>query len=543
MQQLSGMDAEFLYLETSKAPMHIGSVYICTPPQDGPMSFENFKSYLASRLHVSRTFRQRIVESPLNLGHPYWVEDPHFDLNNHVFHTALPKPGGRKELKALAAMAFARTLDRTKPLWNITFVEGLDGMEDVPAGSFALIFKVHHAAIDGGSGVEMMSALLDVNPNPPKSKPSKAWVPERIPNNVELLAKNYFQVFGTPFRLARFVYDTAQRTVGVAKQVIDNSIQAPPFPFTAPKTLFNTTVSAGRVFGGVELSLEKIKAIKNQEEDLTVNDVVLAICAGAFHKYLSFRKKLPQKPMIAMAPISVRSRNQKGQMGNQVSAMLVSLATNEPDPVKRLRLIHESARASKVYSQAMEATRLMEFIPSTLASLASRLYTSMKLAERHSPFYNLVITNVPGPPMPIYLNGAKLVSHYGTAPILDGLGLLLVVFSYAGKVTISATSTPEIIPDLDRFMAYMHESIEELYLKMVPVEETPKSAKPKTPPQAQTTKKKSTRKSTSKKTSKTAESKAKIAEQKETKTEQDQKDQKPDSLSSADQPKSSSASS
>ncbi len=467
MQQLSGLDAEFLYLETPKSPMHIGGVYIYAPPKDGVMTFERFRNYLESRLHISRTFRQRIVESPLNLGHPYWLEDPNFELNNHLFHTALPQPRGRKELKALAARIFSRPLDRSKPLWEFTYVEGLDGVEYAPKGAFALITKVHHAAIDGGSGAEILAALLNPSEEVKPIKTPKPWTPERIPSSVELLAKNYFKAFGTPFKLAKFVYETAQNSVSVAREVVDKAVQPPPMPFTAPSTIFNTSVSARRVFGGTEFELEKIKTIKNSTVGVTINDTVLAICAGGLRKYLISKDKLPKKSLVAMAPISVRSESKKNDMGNEVSSMLVSLATHEPDPVHRLNLIHASTRGSKTYAKAIEANKLMNFVPSTLAALASRLYTRMKFSEIHSPFYNLVITNVPGPAVPLYMNGAPMITQFGTAPVLDGLGLLLVVLSYNGRISISATCTPEIMPDIDAFLGCIQESYQELYKALV----------------------------------------------------------------------------
>jgi diacylglycerol O-acyltransferase / wax synthase len=463
MQQLTGIDASFLYLESSKSPMHIGGVYLFAPPAKGEMTFKDLRNYIESRLHTAKPFRQRIVESPLNLGHPYWIEDPHFNLDQHLFHTALPKPGGRKELRAAAAQAFSRTLDRSRPLWDLTFVEGLDGFTDLPKGSFALISKIHHAAIDGASGAEMMGSLFSLNPDPDLNTPFKPWQPERIPSSFELLGKNIWNTFGTPIQFGKFVLDSVGNVAKVAYEAYEKAVTPPPLPFTAPATPFNTTITGSRVFGGVEFELAQIKAMKNVLPNTTINDVILAVCSGAFRKYLLIHEKLPQKSLIAMAPISVRSDDQKQAMGNQVSAMLVSLATVEPDPIRRLQLINESSRNSKTYSKAVGASQLMNFIPSTLAALGARLYTTMKMSEMHTPYFNLVITNVPGPPMPLYMNGAKLLHHYGTAPVLDGLGLLMVVFSYAGHISVSATSTPEIIPDMEVFLQCFLDSRDELH--------------------------------------------------------------------------------
>jgi diacylglycerol O-acyltransferase / wax synthase len=466
MEQLTGLDASFLYLESFKSPMHIGGIYILSPPDNEKMTFSMFKQYIESRLYSSKVFRRRVVFSPLGLGHPYWIEDPNFNINNHLYHIALPKPCGMEELREAAAQAFSRTLDRNKPLWEMIFVEGLENIKDVPKGAFALITKVHHAAIDGVSGAEMMANLFSLEATPPKTNVPDYWEAERIPTNAELLTNNFFQAFGTPLKFAKFAYEGIGNTIQLAQEVYEKSVTAPPLPFTAPTTPFNVSINAGRKFGGIELDLAEIKNIKNAVPNITINDIVLAVCAGALRKYLKTQERLPQKSLVAMAPISTRQGDDRKNAGNQVSAMLVSLATVESNPLRRLQLISEGSRNSKIYSKAVGANQLMNFIPSTLASLASRLYTSMKLSETHSPFYNLVITNVPGPPMPLYLNGAKVISHFGTAPLFDGLGLLLVVFSYAGKISLSATSTPDIIPDMEGFMQCFEQSFEELKMEI-----------------------------------------------------------------------------
>lgn len=463
MQQLSGLDATFLYIESNRAPMHVGGVYIFEPSKDNErFDYYQFRDFIESRLHISRVFRQRLVEAPLDMSHPYWIEDPDFDLEYHLQHVAIPQPGGSKELLDLAARIFSRTMDRKRPLWELTIAEGLN-IEGIPPNSFALITKVHHAAIDGGSGAEMMGALLNPSPakHPKDSDEHHYWESERIPTGIEIIARNYIKSVGTPIKLAKYLYEAVGNTIDVAKEAITKWIEPPPMPFTAPTTLFNAPVTAHRIFDGANIPLEQIKKMKNLA-NTTVNNVVLAICAGALRRYLKDKNNLPKKPLVAMAPVSVRSEEDKGSMGNKVSAMLVSLATNEDDPFKRLMLIHESATSSKVYSKAIGADKIMDLVPSELAALAARLYTRSKVVEYIRPIYNLVITNVPGPPVPLYMGGAKLLNHYGTAPLVDGAGLLMVVFSYAGNITISATSCRELMPDLDRFIENIYESAEEL---------------------------------------------------------------------------------
>lgn len=457
----------FLYMETPRMPMHLGGVYIFEQPPGKSFDFEGFKKMLRQRLHLSRIFRERLIELPLNLGHPYWVEDPDFDLEYHLTRIGLPGDGSMAELMELAATIFSRPLDRSHPLWQMLIVEGLNAPEVAPPGSFAMIYKVHHCAIDGASGAEIMSALLDFSPNPRQvNAPEKAWKPERIPTSMELIARSYGARLGSPLKIFNYLRNNLGGMVDTAAEVLKNKLQPPPFPFTAPHTPFNTEVSYHRIFRTTGMELKRIKAIKNAA-GTTVNDTMLAICAGGLRKYLLEKEALPEKPLIAMAPISVRSKDEKGRMGNKVSAMLVDLATNEADPLLRLQLIHDHASAAKQVSKGLAPENLLDFVPAELAALSAQLYTRMHIPDRTKPVFNLVITNVPGPPMPLYMAGAKLLHHFAMAPLLDGLGLLLVIFSYAGKISLGAISCREIMPDLDQLMDYVQEALDELEASVI----------------------------------------------------------------------------
>ncbi len=467
MQQLSGIDASFLHLETSHSPMHIGGVYIFEPPAGVEMNFPTFTRYIDSRLHLFHTFRRKILFSPLGLGHPYWVDDADFNLTHHLHHIALPKPAGKAELMEAAAQFFSRNLDRSKPLWEITFVEGLSGMEGLPKNAWAMITKVHHAAIDGVSGAEMMSAILNNTPQPEEIPTPYPWKPNVVPTTFEILGNNAMQILETPFEVGKFAIDTVKNSVKTLVEAFYRVAETPPMPFMAPASAMNVTISSSRTFAGVEISLPAVKEIKNAVGGVTVNDVVLSVCAGALRTYWKRRGDLPAKSLVSMCPVSVRTDEQKQELGNQVTAMLVSLATQEEDTYKRLLLIAESSKGSKVYSKAIRANELMNFIPSTLTSLGSRLYVSMRLSEIHSPFYNLVITNVPGPPFSLYLQGSKLISSFGTAPVLDGLGLILVVFSYHDKLSIAITSTREIVPSAEEIEEDFRQAFQELYQETV----------------------------------------------------------------------------
>ncbi len=465
MEQLTGLDASFLYLETANAPMHIGGVSIIDPETaGGRFGLSTLRDLLLSRIHTSRTFTQRLVEVPLKLGKPYWTVDEDFDIDRHLQRTQLPEPGGWKELSALVAWEFSQIMDRDKPLWELILVEGLESVEGIPAGSLALISKIHHAAIDGVSGSEIMSALYDPTPEPRPVPAPAPREPQAILSKSRLLKKSGRSLLRAPRALSGALGDTVKGVVKSGATWGLKRVKPPPFPFTAPRSRLNVPISKNRTWSAAILSLERIKAIRHAV-DATVNDVVLTVCAGALRRYLDEKEDLPEKPLVAMVPISVRSEDERGTMGNQVSAMLVSLATDVDDPAERLRLIHASATSSKIHHHAIGARTLSDysqFIPFGLAGAGARLYTRMHLAEKHRPIFNLVITNVPGPQVPLYVAGAKLLAHVGAAPLFDGMGLILPIFSYAGNLAVGATSSREIMPDIDVFTDYLKASLDQL---------------------------------------------------------------------------------
>ena len=455
MQQLSAQDASFVYLETPQTPMHIGSVAIYDP-SSAPGGFVRFKdvlSFIESRLGGARSFRQRLVRVPFDLDHPYWIEDPEFDLEYHVRHIALPKPGDWRQLCIQVARLHARPLDLSKPLWEFTIVEGLDNIEGLPKGCFALVSKVHHAAIDGMSGVEMSAAVHDLDASMTRPETADGWKPENMPKVADLLARSYLNGLVQPLR----VMETIGRSLpGVAKLGIqvgkgDVSIKnARP----APKTCLNGKVSAHRVWDAVPFPLGEIRAIKEAVPDATVNDVVLSIVGGALRSYLDGRGGLPKDTLTAMAPISVRGTGEKAALGNLVSAMVVGLGTQIEDPLERLRFVHDEAVNSKAMTNAVGAKNLADYsqlMPSALAGLAARLYTRVVAANAHAPAFNCVVTNVPGSRVPMYFCGARMVGMYGTGPVFDGMGLINAVYSYCDTIAISFTADRAAMPDPDRY--------------------------------------------------------------------------------------------
>lgn len=500
MQQLSGLDASFLYLESPRAPMHIGGVSIFEGENgEAPIDFETFRKHVASRLHLGKSFRRRLVDVPLGLDNPYWIEDPNFNLDVHLHHTALPKPGGWDELTRLVSRLLGQTLDRSRPLWEMTWVEGLDEVEGLGPGSVALIGKFHHAAIDGASGAEILGVLLDVAPEGRRVPFQRRVAVEKVPGDIQLLARTYVNYAVKPFKLPKLLYKTAKAAATTGARWRVDEAKLPPAPFSAPRTRLNSVVASTRCFDGAVIALDRIKAVKDEVKDATVNDVVLTVCAGALRNYLGEKGELPDKSLVAMCPISVRASHQKSTQGNQVSAMLVQLATDEADPLKRLKTIRENTGHSKAYHQAVDAKSLTDytqFVPFSLGGLAARLYTRTQAARRHRPLFNLVITNVPGPPVPLYMKGARLKWHFGSAPLFEGLGLILVVFSYGGNLTISATSTRSIMPDVAKFAGLLRSAMDDLETAVAKNaakrKKAPRKAKAKRPKVKAATKRKTT---------------------------------------------------
>ncbi|MEM7331266.1 MAG: wax ester/triacylglycerol synthase family O-acyltransferase [Chloroflexota bacterium] len=459
LEELSGLDSAFLYLETPNAPMHIGSLAVL----EGSLSFKDFKDLLLSRIHMVKTMRQKLVEVPLSLDRPYWVEDPDFNIDYHLHHTRLPEPGGWKQLRRLTSRIFSQHLDRNRPLWEMIFVEGLDTIPQVPPGSVAVISKIHHAAIDGMSGVDILGLLFDLTEDTRQYPIPEQKAPPPVPDEVELMMRSAVNFAKRPLKLPRILMETARATLRTGALSRATRTEMPTLPFTAPHTSFNDPISADRIWNTALLSLDRIKKLK-RIMDCTVNDIILAICAGAIRRYLDEKHALPNKPVVAMVPVSTRGKDDQSG-GNNVSSMFLQLGTDIADPVERLLKIQKNARRGKAYQGAIDAKTLIEyseFVPFGIAGQAAKLYSRAQLSKRHNPVVNCVITNVPGPQIPLYLAGKRLLALMGSAPILDGLGLMIPVFSYNGIVSISPTSSPNIMPDLDKFTRYIWESANEL---------------------------------------------------------------------------------
>jgi WS/DGAT/MGAT family acyltransferase len=445
MERLSGLDASFLYLETRNIHMQVLATVVIDPATvQGGYSFEKVKRTVAERLPGAPSLRRRLYSVPFNLHHPVWVEDPDFDLDYHVRRIGCPAPGGEKELAELVADMAGRPLDRTRPLWEQWIVEGLEN------GYVASISKMHHCTIDGVSGANLLMHFLDLEPTPePKSAPAQ-WKPDRPPSDLELLGGALVARITKPLGVAQMFTKTAWRMGNLAVRRIrgESGMAA---PLTAPRTSFNTSITPHRKVAFARIPLDEVKAIKNST-GTKVNDVVLAVASGALRTYLEQGNEVPEKSLQAVVPVSVRTDEDKDTIGtNMVSAMFTSLATDEPDPVERLRVIAEANKGAKEEFNAIGADLLQgwtEHAAPTTWSLAMRLYGSMKMAERHPPVFNLVISNVPGPQKPLYFAGGKLVELYPLGPVMDGLGLNITVLSYMDTLHWGLMAGREAMPRL-----------------------------------------------------------------------------------------------
>ena len=319
--------------------MHIGSLAIYDPSTTGRdvQRFKDILSYTEKRLHLARCFRQKLAMVPLNVDHPWWIEDPNFDLEYHVRHIALPKPGDWRQLCIMTARLHSIPLDRNKPLWEYYVIEGLDNIEGLPEGAYAILTKIHHAAIDGVSGAEITAALHDLSADPGNvPPPQKPWVPDRMPLDAELMARAIGNNARIPFRFADVAASTVPAVGRVARGLMRRELQMPSG--RAPRTRFNGTVSPHRVVEGRSFAIDDVKTIKNAIHGATINDAVLTIVGGAMRRYLDHYGELPNEQLKAMAPISVRPSDQQKAAGNLVSAMVVGLGSHIADPMERLEI-------------------------------------------------------------------------------------------------------------------------------------------------------------------------------------------------------------
>jgi WS/DGAT/MGAT family acyltransferase len=460
MRQLSGHDASFLYSDTVHANSNVTFVQIydqSTAP-GGKVRFKSILSHIESRLHRSPIFRNRLLRVPLELDYPYWVEDEHFDLEYHVRHIALPKPGDWRQFCIQASRIHARALDLNRPLWEIYVIEGLDSIVDLPAGSFALLTKIHHAAIDVERRNEITEVLHDTTRRPAKPVPPEPWFPERAPNAVSLTCRAALNSMLSPMKLLGPLVRLAPAAMAFAGDVL-----RPEHPQTA--TRFNSVVSAHRVFDTRRFMIDEFKRIRGLVAGATVNDAVLAVCGGGLRRYLQVHGELPAADLTAIAPIYIRDADRAADQRPEVSWLHVQLGTHLADPVARLAHIHRQTSSSQTVARAVAASELTdvnEHAPAATLALTSKLFGRGPVELRRGmPLAACTITNVPGPSVPLYLNGARMTYFSAIMPISDGMGLVFAVTSYDGRIVVSPTSCRELMPDPQAFTQCVRDSFQD----------------------------------------------------------------------------------
>jgi WS/DGAT/MGAT family acyltransferase len=483
MRQLTSLDAQFLAVESGRTYGHVGSLCVYDPSTapGGELTIKDLCRMVSSRLHLLPPFRWKLVNVPLGLDLPYWVEDPDFDLDFHIRESAIPPPGDDHQLAETVSRIFARPLDRSRPLWELYLIHGL------PDGKVALLTKVHHAVVDGVSGNEILTVMLDPSPEGKEIPPDPRGGPEnhgeRVPSDLEMLARGVAGLPLQPLRALKALPTTLPALTevpganafpvvpalskGLSK--LRGLAGAPTSPeileitsARAPKTSFNGRISPHRRFAFGSLSLDAVKAIKN-ELGITVNDVVVTLCASAVRQWLIDRDELPRTPLVAMVPVSVRGKEPQPTFGNRISALIVPIPTDVAHPRDRLIRAHELLRSAKANHAALPAGLLTDataFIPPAVAGLASR--TTVDLLSRTRPPLNLVISNVPGPRESLFCAGAKLEQMYPVSVVVDGVGLNITVMSYRDHLDFGVVTDQGQIPDAWPFIDHLHAAIDEL---------------------------------------------------------------------------------
>jgi diacylglycerol O-acyltransferase / wax synthase len=458
--RLSAIDASFLAQERESSHMHVGALVIFSGP---PPSHDELIEHVESRLHLVPRYRQKLAESPLETGRPFWVDDPRLNMHYHVRHTALPRPGSEEQLRELAGRLFSQRLDRSKPLWELWLVQGLEAGEGESEERFALISKTHHSMVDGVSGVDIATVLFDLVREPDEQPRAEGgWTPHPEPSAAELVAKNVVDAARRPLSLASDAARALTRpakTAATVREAVEGVAEVAWAGLNpAPETPLNTKIGPHRRLFWVRARLEDFKQVKDSLGG-TVNDVVLTVVTGALRRWLQSRGvRTEGVELRALVPVSIRTEEQHGQLGNRIAAMRGPLPVYVADPVERLRVVSEAMQGLKESKQALGAeviAGVQEFAPPTLLAQASRLNFSTRL-------FNLIVTNVPGPQFPLYLLGRELKEIVPIAFLPENHALAIAIMSYNGGIDFGLLADYDTLPDVDEVGALVEDSLDEL---------------------------------------------------------------------------------
>ncbi|MGO9962736.1 MAG: WS/DGAT/MGAT family O-acyltransferase [Acidimicrobiales bacterium] len=467
MQRLSGLDSMFFYLETPKNHMHVTGVFLLDPTNaPGGFSFAKVRAMVEARLDRAPPMRRRPLEVPFAIAQPVWIEDPDFDLDYHLRRACLPSPGGLSELKQFVGEVVGSAMDRRRPLWEMYLVEGLQG------GLQAMVVKVHHAAIDGVSGAELTAAWLDLEADPPTTGRDSGndWRPDRVPSEIDLLVGAWAQLASTPAKAATAARRCTEASLRVSAHNRCSEAPSPPSLFSAPRTSLNLAITPHRRVSFCAVAFEDLRAVKKYF-GCTINDVVLALCAGALRRYLLVRGELPAEPLVALVPMSVRAEEDKLAGGNRLSAMLSSLATEISDPVGRLRAISAGMSRAKDQESLIGVDVLTDWTEFTFPALiggVARLISSTRLFDHVRPAFNVTISNIPGPPFPMFLAGARVTAAYPLGPVVEGAGLNITVMSYCDSMYFGLNGCRATVSGIEDLPSMITESLDELLAVLRP---------------------------------------------------------------------------
>lgn len=505
MHQLSPQDSQFLYMETEDNHIQVTAVALFDPstvPGGKVVRFKDILAHVDSRLHMNPLFRRRLVRVPLELDFPYWVDDEKFDLEYHVQHSRLPEPGDWRQFCIQLARFHARPLDQSRPLWEMLVIEGLDRIEGLPDGCYAIATKLHHAAVDGASIVKYFGALMDIDNKGTPAVPLDAVEAERSPQPgmFEMASRALWNTVRSPIGMT----DAVMRSAPALYRWVQDSLSAQKeVSSSVPDTRFNCNASPHKMFDATTVGLDDLKTIREAMPGTTINDVVLAICGGALRKYLKHHRELPKESLVAWVPINARSghHSEPDGPGNRITSMTTPIFTDIEDPIARLQSIHGSTRKSKEARSGVSArlmTDLSQHVPAATLVTAGRLVLRAGVAAN---ICNLFISNVPGPQVPMFMNGARQIATYAIAPLVDGMGLFIATPSYDGKITFNVTSTRETLPDIHFLIECIEASLAQMLDAVARPRASKKVARKETARKKSTARKTSGKKTTSKKTS------------------------------------------
>jgi diacylglycerol O-acyltransferase / wax synthase len=460
MQRLDGMDASFVYLDTPATPMQVGMTCVFDPSTapDG-YSFRRVRRLVGDRLHMIPPFRRRLVEVPAHLHRPGWIEDPDFDLDEHLHRVRLRAPGGTTELEQFAAQVISRPLDPGRPPWEMHVVERLEG------GMVASVTKMHHAAVDGISGAELTATLLDLEPEPePVAPPDTPWRPAPPPSRLSLAAGAVRELLRQPVEAGSVLARTARAALNLLRHNRRPETVPPPGPFTAPRSAYNAPVTGARQVSLAQIDLDDVRRIKDAA-GVTINDVVLAVCSAALRGHLEDHGGIPGQPLVAAVPVSIRTDDQAAMTSNQVSAMLVELGATIDEPMTRLHAIAASSRAAKTQHQVVGPdiiSQLAEVTPPAFTAALGALESRFNVLGRIPPVCNLIVSNFPGPPFPLYCAGARMVAAYPMGPLGLGTALNITVQSYLDTLWFGIVACPDVVPDPEALADGIHDAAHDL---------------------------------------------------------------------------------